>query len=77
MILLEEWKDISGYEGRYQVSDLGNVRSVSRKVNCGTDSQRTVKGKILKQHVDDRGYKGITLIKNHKRKKFSVHRLVA
>lgn len=74
---MEEWKDIVGYEGLYQVSDLGNVRSVSRKVNCGTNSQRTVKGKILKQFVNDSGYKSITLIKNCKRKSFIVHRLVA
>lgn len=74
---MEEWRDVVGYEGLYQVSSLGNVRSVSRKVKCGTNSQRLVNSKILKQHISDNGYKGISLIKNHKRKRFSVHRLVA
>ena len=43
----EIWKDIEGYEGRYQVSNMGRVRSLSRKVLFGNQT-RMVSGKILK-----------------------------
>jgi len=50
---VEEWRDIPGYEGRYQASTLGRIRSVDRKV-CGKNPYtghpftRTIKGKILR-----------------------------
>jgi ribosomal 30S subunit maturation factor RimM len=59
----ETWKDIRGYEGLYQVSDLGNVRNL-------------VTQKILKQSFNTSGYVQVSLNKNHKRKKITVHRLV-
>jgi len=59
----EIWKDIDGYVGIYQVSNLGNVKVV--KTN-----------KIRKKKID-KDYERITLIKNKKLKTFSVHRLVA
>lgn len=43
----EEWKDITGYEGLYQVSTLGNVRSYDKIVGCRGGKTRLVKGKIL------------------------------
>lgn len=64
----EIWKDIEGYEGLYQVSDLGNVRSL--KFSGGN------KVKLLKQNTN-RGYKQVTLRKNGKMKTCKVHRLVA
>lgn len=71
----EIWKDIAGYEGLYQVSNLGNVRSLERyNVNVGEYQQRT---RLLKQVSDKRGYKTVTLIKRKNRKTTTVHRLVA
>ena len=72
----EVWKDIKGYEGRYQISNFGNVRSLSRKVQFGNQT-RIVKGKILKQKTKKTGYKFIQLRKNMKEYDFYIHRLVA
>ena len=74
----EIWKDIPDFEGLYQVSNLGNVRVLDRYVNSAIRNNDKVKrkGKILKQY-NKRGYLQVSLIKNHKRYYFSVHRLVA
>jgi hypothetical protein len=45
---MEEWKDIKGYEGKYQVSNYGRVRSLDRVVSTGLNRSRTSKGKVLK-----------------------------
>jgi hypothetical protein len=66
--VIEIWKDILGYEGLYQVSNLGNVRSLNYR--------RSGKTKLLKQATDN-GYKRVKLSKNGKKKKYWVHRLVA
>lgn len=65
----EVWKDIDGYEGLYQVSNLGNVRSL----NWG--NRGCIKNLYLKPHI--KGYLQVELHKNAKRKMFTVHRLVA
>lgn len=62
--MIEKWKDIKGYEGLYQVSNLGRVKSLR-------------KGLILKQSHTSTGYMKVELYKNKKRKGFKVHRLVA
>ena len=64
----EVWKDIQGYEGKYQVSNLGNVKSVNYN--------RTKKEHLLGLY-SRRGYLCVVLSKNCICKKFSVHRLVA
>lgn len=64
---MEEWRDIQGYEGLYQVSNNGRVRSLARN---------STKGKILCQAVK-RGYSHVCLSKDNKKKHFAVHRLVA
>ena len=61
----EMWKAIPGYEGLYEVSDAGNVRSVYRY-------KRT-----LKPMISNTGYKRVDLFKDKIRKQFSIHRLVA
>ena len=66
---MEQWKDIEGYEGLYQVSNLGNVRSL--KFSGGN------KVKLLKQNTTKEGYKRVGLCKNGKRKDYRIHRLVA
>jgi hypothetical protein len=62
----EVWKDIKGYEKRYQVSNLGNVRKIWK-----------TKITICNPSCDSNGYKQIVLTKNGKRKSYKVHRLVA
>jgi hypothetical protein len=77
MVGREEWKEISGYEGRYMVSNLGNVVSCERYVKVGGGGQRLVKEKILKQTKCPGGYNEVNLWKDNSRKMFLVHRLVA
>lgn len=64
----EIWKDVIEYEGLYQVSNFGRVKSL----NYG----RSGKERILKQVLDGDGYYCVLLYKNGKRKRFSVHRLI-
>ena len=73
---MEIWKDIKGYEGLYQVSNIGRVRSVDRYVNhIGCKVIR--KGKILRPATDTSGYHGVILSKNNIAKRYKVSRLVA
>ena len=67
--MFEDWRDIKGYEGLYQVSNLGNVRSLNWK-NTGR-----VQNLYLKPHC--KGYLQVELFKNSTRKMFTVHKLVA
>lgn len=64
--MIERWMAIKGYEGLYEISNLGNVRSLWFG-----------KRKILKQKKGKNGYYSVTLCKNGiKKKEFLVHRLV-
>ncbi len=74
---MENWKDIKGYEGHYQVSDLGRVKSLERKVKCRGDGLRTVNEKILKSYLDSKGYFQVKLNKKGSHKSFNTHKLVA
>ena len=69
----EYWKPVIGYEGLYEVSNWGRVKSLERYnlSNC------LRKGRILKQKQCKDGYKSVTLYKDGKRKIIFVHRLVA
>ena len=67
--IIEEWKPIEGYEGLYEVSNMGRVKSL------GNDKSR--KEKILSQYESKSGYLKVTLCKDNKLKPFRVHRLVA
>lgn len=73
---MEIWKDIPGYEDKYQVSNFGRVKSLKRKVK-NKHSYRIVKEKILKQTYDFVGYLKVTLFYNNERKTKKVHQLVA
>lgn len=66
---MEIWKDIEGYEGLYQVSNLGRVKSLNYL--------RTGKEKILSQSKNPNGYLKVNLYKNGKKGNWYVHRLVA
>lgn len=74
----EIWKDISEFDGVYQVSNLGNVRSVKRTVKYSNGRLYEYDSKILKQTLNaKRGYKYVNLSFAGKRKNLPVHRLVA
>lgn len=68
---MEIWKDIEGYEGLYQVSNLGRIKSFPRR---GTHVKVE---HILSTNKNHKGYLVVILTKKCKRKKFSIHRLVA
>lgn len=72
----EIWKDIENYEGLYQVSNLGRVRSIDHRVKC-SKGNRITKGKVLKPIMKDIGYYVISLHKDGIQKQCFVHRLVA
>lgn len=72
----EVWKDIKEYEGLYQVSNLGRVRSLGRKINTGRNGYRITQDKILKQY-NKFGYNYVILYCNQKSKTIRTHRLVA
>lgn len=69
----EEWRDIKGLENRYQVSNLGRVKSLDRIVIYKNGIERFYKSQIKKQHFDRDKYLLVTIDK----KQFKVHRLVA
>jgi len=72
----EIWKDIQGYEGLYQISNLGRVKSFPRLTNRGSGSYIT-KERILKNTLMTIGYNRVELSINSERKFYSIHRLVA
>lgn len=67
--MAEQWRDVSGYEGIYQVSDLGRVKRI--KTSKGTRAGRMLTRGPLN------GYPSVMLCKNGKPKRYYVHRLVA
>lgn len=67
----EEWKDIEGYFGLYQISNLGNIKSL------GNGNSNNSKEKILKTAKLKNNYLRVILSKDGKRKTHLVHRLVA
>lgn len=75
----EIWIDINGYEGVYQVSNLGNVKSLSRdiRVSDKLGGHRKKKESLLKFDVCKNGYLRVNLNKDGIGKHFLVHRLVA
>lgn len=72
----QTWKDIKDYEGYYQVSENGNVRSCDR-TTIGRYGTQNRKGKEMKLHLDKDGYVKVGLTKNKKTNHFFVHRLVS
>ena len=73
----EIWKAIPGYEGLYEVSDLGRVRSLDRIIVKKNKSTMLYKGKILKYYEDSQGRLSVSLSKNDKKKNIRVHIIVA
>lgn len=75
--MLEEWKDIKGYEGIYQVSTLGNIKSLERTYWHG-DRWYHQKERLLSLTCDSSGYKSVMLYDaQHQSRRVMVHLLVA
>ena len=72
---MELWKPVVGYEKFYEVSNLGNVRSVTRKVK-NVNGTRTINGRVLKK-LDRKGYIAYDLSMFGKTSRKAAHRLVA
>lgn len=74
----EIWKDITGFEELYQVSNLGKVRSKERKIfNNGSKKYNILKSKMKKQRINNWGYSYVMFSKGSKPFGKLVHRLVA
>lgn len=74
----EKWKDIAGYEGLYQISNFGRVKSLARVVESPRQESYPVCEKLMALQVNKRnGYVYISLSKYGKCKRYRVHRLVA
>lgn len=74
---MEIWKDITNFEGLYQASSIGNIRSLPKKHNLKNGYNYMQKEKILKPYKNKNGYLQITLNKNGKKLKKQIHWLVA
>ena len=80
---MEIFKDISGYEGEYQASNLGRIKSLERYINHWRGGKRIIKERILKHGKNNDGYLHLHLsckVNNTfgiHRKTFSIHRLIA
>lgn len=64
----EIWKDIPGFEGRYQASTYGRIRSVDRAVRVtphGKEAMRTIKGRVLRPGKQDTGHLTVVLGREH------------
>ena len=72
----EVWKDIPGYEGLYQCSTLGRIKSLARTVVRGNNTL-PIKERILKPSPNERGYLTFKICKENSKKTAKVHRIVA
>lgn len=74
--MTEIWKDVLDYEGLYQVSDLGRVKSLAKKWVAGNGTVREKPETIFKLNKNISGYYSVSLRKNNKMSTNTVHRLV-
>lgn len=74
---MEVWKDIPGYEGYYQVSNLGRVKSLARMVSRKNQPDCPIEERCLKQRTGKNGYNYVVLSKEGKPKTALIHRMVA
>lgn len=73
----EIWKDVVGYEGYYEVSNLGNVRAVDRKIIKSDGVVQLRRGRLMARCSNADGYLTVKLSKNGESERIAVHRLVA
>lgn len=74
--MIEIWKDIKGYEGKYKISNLGKIKSLPKKINHIKACDIT-KEKFLTTNPNNKGYPRVGLTLNNKTKYYSIHRLLA
>jgi hypothetical protein len=77
LLLFEKWKDVAGYEGYYQISNFGRVRSLDRNETNINNVTRKLKGSLKSTFINQHNYVLVTLSKNNENKAFCLHRLVA
>lgn len=77
MNISEIWRPVVGYEGLYEVSNLGGVRSLDRFIKCRYGEKRLIKGMIKLSHLTHKGYLQVSLWDGNVEKHITVHRLVA
>ena len=73
----EEWRPIPGYEGHYEVSNKGRVRSLTRLIEDKRGVREKHHGKSLVTSLNRRGYLSVRLCRNGTKRSLTVHRLVA
>ena len=73
----EEWRDVKGFEGYYQISNYGRVKSLERIIGRSNGNKQTIRARILKPCISNSGYYEVPLYKDGKGKQYTVHRLVA
>lgn len=73
---MEIWRSINGYEGQYEVSNMGRVKSLPREIVRTSHGIMPIRERILKQGEDRYGYLYVTLQDGAKRHHYTVHRLV-
>lgn len=73
----EIWRSIPGFDGLYEISSFGRVKSLSHSIVTNNGRVRTFSERIMKQGKMTSGYNFVVLTKNKKSKNYSVHRLVA
>ena len=73
----EIWKPLKGYEGLYEISNYGVVKSLKSSWKCGRNTARKKPYTIITQRIIDNSYPTVVLIKDGKHKTAFVHRLVA
>ena len=74
--MIEVYKDIKGYKGLYQVSNLGNVKSLDRYINYIDRKPVFVPGKIKSLSIKNNGYLSVMLTDNRVHKRYYIHRIV-
>lgn len=73
----EEWRPVPGYEGAYEVSNRGEVKSIRRVVDKKNGSTQTIPERIVAPSTTNSGHRFCALWKGNKRKRVYIHRMVA
>lgn len=73
----EIWKPVKGFEGRYEISNLGNIKGLRRSVKCPLNGSRIIQESIMNPSVDSNGYRILALSCGNKKKTTRLHRLLA
>lgn len=72
----EIWKALIGFENLYEISNYGNIKSLSRKIDKKLNSQGNFSERILKERINTAGYNEVILTKDKLTYRKSIHRLV-